>query len=207
MKIATKTRNPEQARLFDDRLQCVEACRNWVGDYYEEATKQLFGGHRVATHGGVDYCPDITLAPGLHLEVKAVGKGNAAIAYDSRLAKDDAFVRQGNRLYYVLWHHTFNIPPEGIVLPKLRSGLAAVTASVLILSAEEFSRTLRAGPLMKLNSSPRAKGYGSPQYRMGYRTRLGLFTGRREAVRHTEPLRVYETTLQGFDVYGGIDGL
>lgn len=193
MLVSHKTKHPEQAELIPQVLP-VAACRNYVGDYFEEATAVLTRGTRLRTDSTKDVCPDIRLSDGSFLEVKSIGCGNAAMAYHNRLEKDMEFIRQGNKLEYLLWKHNYRVNPK-LTLPDLREGLANATEYAILVPFETFYRILTAGPKMILNAKNTARGYGSLGYREGYRTRMSHFLDLPRKNSQTTLVGVYHTSI------------
>lgn len=82
-----------------------------IGDFFEEATRKLYGGIRFQTENDCDYCPDVKFRRNYYGEVKASGRSGKIILYESRLARELQWCRENNlRLDYVVWRHRAYIP-------------------------------------------------------------------------------------------------
>ena len=76
-----------------------------VGNFFEEATKVVFGAARHQTVAG-KYCPDLSLGPKRFLEVKAIGRSLELIVFRKRLERDKEMCQtEKAKLIYVLWHY------------------------------------------------------------------------------------------------------
>lgn len=209
MNISTAVRHPAHPSLFTEDLGAVlpmAACRNWCGDFYEEATVALCGGYRILTVSTADACPDVRFDSGAFAEVKSIGSNRETLVYEERLNKDQRCVEAGSIYWYYLWHHNFKVGSvDGLTLDALRKNLAAHTVSLTIVPFAVYQSTMLSTPLRDFSASTpnrTGRGFGSAQYRMGYRCRLNVFqkmavpAGRRDftvygqAVRGVEVLKI-----------------
>jgi len=179
MQISTAKKVSLQPELFggfgyEERLCTVAACRNYAGDFCEEATAVLTGGTRLQTDSRKDICPDIQLAPNVFLESKSIGYTRAIIIYLCRLTKDLAFMEQGNDLTYVLWHHKTRVFDD-IRLGDLRDSMASSLQSVTFVHLPTLAKHFETQPVKMLNAKHKAKGYGAYGYNEGYNARLNHF--------------------------------
>lgn len=128
-----------------DREITTAAVRNYAGEFFEEASRVVFGGRKHITSGQADICPDLSLQvpsgePAHYLEVKSLRRGLQGLVYRDRLAKDRAFVRQyGCRLTYVLWCHEA-AAAQCTRLHELRRLLGANTRFVLLIPLADMVR-------------------------------------------------------------------
>lgn len=210
MKISTVRLPFLQLPLFgrgiEDRKCPLAACRNYVGDFFEELTANTFGGARLKTDSTCDVCPDIQIRDNVFLESKSVGLSGAIILYKSRFAKDHAFVREGNTLHYVFWQHDCRIE-DGMFLGDLRDQLAASVKSVTVLSLERLSGAIIGVPLKTLNKKHKARGYGSLGYTDGWQPRLSSVqqcAGPCDRLFPTQPVAYGRKILGTFVVYGDV---
>lgn len=164
-----------QPLLFDvpkdeSKTLTVAACRNYCGEFMEEATKALAGGTKLSTDNRADICPDLLLPDGSYAEVKSIGTNKEVLVYEARIEKDLELL-QDNRLVYFLWHHRFKVS-EGITQRELWDGLAAETMSVHVYSAQSLISRMKDATLMLVNKKGGRRGWGSYGYTHGRRMRL-----------------------------------
>lgn len=190
----------------EDRKCQLAACRNYVGDFFEELTANAFQGTRLKTDSTCDVCPDIQVGEKQFLESKSVGCSGAIIVYNSRFHKDLAFEAEGNRLHYVFWQHDCRIE-EGMYLGDLRDMLAKRVRSVTVVSLQHLSNALIGVPLKTLNAKHTARGYGSLGYRDGWQPRLSSVQASAGPCKTLFPsaLQSYGRKIIGnFAVYGDV---
>lgn len=184
-----------QSVLFEEyepenKQLTVAACRNYMGEFFEEASATLLNGIRLVTDATKDVCPDLQIGDREFVESKSIGKTNSVIVYQSRLKKDLDFIELGNKLYYVLWNHGAKVQ-DGITLGELRNLAATLVKSVALIPAHELHVILEAGPLMVLNPKNTNRGYGSLGYQNGYRSLLKNVTTGLNDLHHDIRINVY----------------
>jgi hypothetical protein len=154
------------------RIESWAQVRNLCGDFYEQATAELFGAIRIATRGNYDYCPDLAMPTAIadYAEVKSVGNTGRIIVYQSRAAKDAALEAGGSRLVYVIWRHRTKTKDVQSVA-QLYERLAASVVSCTIFSFARLNALLQTSAPRELNKQrtqagkllgygDRSKGYG-----------------------------------------------
>lgn len=160
---------------YESRVCTIAACRNYMGDFFEELTVQLIGGQRLKTDSTRDVCPDIQVDDKTFIEAKSIGCSGGVIVYQCRLEKDLAFTKaQGVDLFYVLWNHGCRVA-DGILLGELRTGAAASVKSVTVLRLTDLAAILKTRPVKVLNSKHTARGYGAYGYNDGYCVPYSIF--------------------------------
>lgn len=172
-----------QPWLFDVPLGNHGHARTVIGDLAERLTARLTGGRRHRTQGTADYCPDVSFR-GTFFESKAAGLSKQTFVYAGRLEKDRRFVRKGNPLSYVIWHHGADTKLARTVR-ELEELVLANLRCVHVVPFPCFDAVCRTLPEEKLNS-----GYGghvnrSKVYGSGFRVflrlldpwKLGLWAG------------------------------
>ncbi len=194
-------RRDNQLPLFEverDRPLTMPGIRAAVGDFFEEMSRLILNGTRLATDSRADICPDIHVNPKLFAESKSIGNSGAIIVYAARLENDLAFVQKnGVDLIYCFWNHKARFV-DGMTEMQVRDLLAASIQSVTLISLKELSTRLKATKLRALcrRREEETKGYGSEKYCMGYRLALSR-------VRKEMPLL---GMYHGPEVYGRIAG-
>lgn len=169
----------------------IASSRNFCGDFFEEATAVLFGGKRIRTDGTKEVCPDIFLGDGRYLEAKSVGCSGAFLVYESRLAKDEAFIAaHGAELSYVLWRHRYKLV-EGTTLADLRDGCARTTVEAMIIPLAVLAPILHAAPIIVLNKAQKRRGYGAKGYNNGWRMPYNVLARQAPMAEVMEPITVY----------------
>lgn len=183
MNISTAREPDLQLPLFEgmgyeDRVCTVAACRNYMGDAFEELTAIITGGTRLKTDSTKDVCPDIKIDERTFLESKSIGCSGAVIVYESRLAKDLAFAEShGIELFYVLWRHGCKIA-EGVRLGDLRTEAMNRVKGVIIIPLSDLKSILSDLPVTVLNAKHKARGYGSMGYNNGWRVPYSRISNR-----------------------------
>jgi hypothetical protein len=132
-------------------------CRYYIGNFFEEATKEYYGAVRLSTIGSVDICPDHQLDETTFFECKSVGRNGNSILYASQLEKHSAFVSTGKQLYYVFWLHQLDVS-TCISVGELHAGLARSLRKVIVVPLEVITRATE----------------GRQQRTLNYRGRVGL---------------------------------
>jgi hypothetical protein len=161
--------NDEQLVLFQQHIVLGNHghVRTILGDFAESLTANLFEGYRYRTDSRCKYCPDITTRSGIYLEVKTLGKSNHTFIYEGRLKKDRAFYDAGNKLFYVLWHHSADtrICTDDFELKCL---FLSTLKRIVLVEFPVMETVAKMSAVTKLNSK-----YGhsdsNPTYGAGYR--------------------------------------
>jgi len=154
-RISTPRSEETQSNLWnwvgDREIPSYATARTYIGDFFEEATKHLFGGERLKTQA-YRLCPDLQADDGNYLEVKSVGSNNSSLVYDHRVEKYKEFMAQGYDLFYVFWHH--NVKVGGLkTLVALQRALAAGISHVTIVDALIVHKALESAPSRFTNHS------------------------------------------------------
>lgn len=123
-----------------------EMARPYIGDFFEEASVQFFGGWRVKTQAN-KLCPDVKLESGAYLEVKSVGVGQHSVIYEFRTRNYKRMLQTGERLLYAFWFHHWRFNQRRcMMLSALRKELAEKVERVLLVPARQVHKQLKTAP-------------------------------------------------------------
>lgn len=207
MNIST-AKEPELQHLlfpelgYESRVCTIAACRNYMGDLFEELTVDLVGGKRLKTDSTKDVCPDIQIEDNLFAESKSIGCSGAIIVYQCRLEKDLEFLAEtGAQMHYVLWHHSCRIT-EGAPLGDLRTLALTKVRSVTVIPLPALAEILKQSPLITLNKKCRNRGYGAYGYTDGYRIPYAKVRDALPSQPEAVTATAYGRTTNPFTVYG-----
>jgi hypothetical protein len=182
----------------DTPLTTVAQARPYVGDFFEEATRVLFGGNRHQYNANADYCPDISVAPKRFLEVKSIGKSNSGIVFADRVDRDRQLIREGNTLTYIFWTHSVNVQ-DYKTLFALRDALAKQAHSVYVIPFNALHSAIKKLPKVQILAT-------ETQKRMGYRLPLKLLQSLVSSKVTERPgVKVYGAKTTSIDVMGQIN--
>jgi len=97
----------------DAQLDTALSTRTYIGDFFEEATVQLYrhhGAHRLVTDSTADVCPDIAMSSGW-IETKSLGRGSNVIIYEHSVEryKRLQLVYPERHILFALWRHKFQM--------------------------------------------------------------------------------------------------
>lgn len=202
-------------RLLFDKVQLTpHSARNWVGDFYEEATASLTRGCRYRDSAAYEICPDVGVGYWF-FESKAVGRSGTAIVYQGRLAKDRRLVVESGRdLFYCLWQHNF-ATATAQTREELYAALSRHTLRLVIVPLATIENYCLSRPVKVLNTGYTKTGaklkYGSSEKGYGWGwaipVRRLLASCTRQVVVPTLP--VYDSQLPSFPVHTcrELDGL
>lgn len=156
------------------------AARNVIGDFYEEATANITGAHRLRTSSNHHVCPDLRYRhhrypdkgkrSRIFFESKAVGNTRHVIIYENRWSKDHQWLRKHKaKLYYCIWSncHTLGTTPT---ISGIHKALAHHTLSLFIIpttGSTSLATLLPALPLRVLNTAYIQSGPNAGR-RLGY---------------------------------------
>lgn len=200
LTVSAEKTHIEQGKLWEwvgnRDLNSVAQSRPYVGDFYEEAARVLFGAVRHQIDSRKDYCPDLSVGPNRYLESKAVGCSGQGIVFRDRINKDSRLVREGATLTYLFWRHSVKVEAYAS-LHELRAALADNTHTVLAVPFERLRAATRTLKLLCLLTSERGN-------RMGYRLPWKLLESL--ATDHTlldfPVVKVHGQKLHGVTLYG-----
>jgi hypothetical protein len=169
----------DQGKLWDwvgDRaLDHQAAARHHVGEFFEEASRVLFGAARHQIDGRADICPDLSVGRHRYLEIKSIGCSRQGLIYTHRLERDRQLVREtGGQLTYVFWIHNAEAM-QYRTLSSLRAALATSVKEVLVIPFEAISRACRHLRAMPCNYRATARnGKTEMEPTFAYRLPWGL---------------------------------
>jgi hypothetical protein len=181
--ISHRKRREEVPGLFDwvhDRPINMAASRNFCGDFFEEATAVITGGHRLRTDCQFEICPDVRLP--LHTRVedsetyaesKCIGMNDSAIVYTHRLEKDRRFRDElKQELFYFFWRHSVAVQSCSYLF-ELREALSRDIQGLCVMPLSALEKCLEGRPTRLLNThtkTPAGKrlGYGTNGYGQGW---------------------------------------
>jgi hypothetical protein len=196
-----------QPWLFDCDEISRHSARNWVGDFFEQATANLSQALRYRESCLCPICPDLRWSSRAFFEVKGVGRSDRAIIYQGRLKKDRRLVEEtGCDLHYWFWRHKHPVT-ESETKGQLQAGLAAAAYQVIIVRLADVERYCLSREVRCLNTAYTKRNvplkYGSEKNGYGYgwavpMTALLSVSQLRVVV---PSLQVYGRTLQNLEVH------
>lgn len=133
----------------DVQFDSVLSTRTYIGDFFEEATVQLYkhlGARRLVTDAAADICPDIELAVDKGwIEVKSLGIGSNVIIYEHSLERYKRLKQYypDREIFFALWTHRFQMRFASR-LGEMQQKLATLIDSVLIVPLEEVLKVTSA---------------------------------------------------------------
>lgn len=160
--------------LYEEALRGHGHVRTVVGDLMERLTAAMVCGRRHKTQSNVDYCPDVSCIDSTgvrYFESKAAGMSKQVFIYEGRILKDREFVKQGNRLDYVIWHHLADTKKASTV-QELETLLYASLQCVWTVPLVEIDRICSGLTVENLNSN--YGGTDRKTYGSGFRIPLSL---------------------------------
>jgi hypothetical protein len=174
MPLPPPMRTHYQKSLFDFEGVTEHSARNWVGDFFEQATAVLTRGVRYKDSSRYEICPDVGWSPKVLFETKAVGQSNASIIYQGRLKKDRRLVDANDvDLCYWFWRHSYRVT-EAETKEQLRRDLAQALRHVLLVDLHDIEQYCWSREVKVLNTGYTKAGhplkYGSTEkgYGMGW---------------------------------------
>lgn len=196
-----------QRSLFDFEDITEHSARNWVGDFFEQATANVSSAVRYKDSSQFKICPDLGWGPLALFEVKGVGRSNSSIIYQGRLKKDRELVDANNvDLHYWFWRHSHAVK-QSPTKQQLRTNLAAATYQVLVVDLAEVERYCWSRQVKVLNTAYTKAGaplkYGSTEkgYGLGWSVSMKQMLARCEQRTTVPQLSVYGTQLHNVEVY------
>lgn len=143
----------------DITLDSLLSTRTYIGDFFEEATVQLYeeiGAKRLITDGSADVCPDIQTNDGW-MEVKSLGRGSNVIIYEHSLDRYKRLQRlhPDKRIYFVFWRHRFQFKFASR-LNEMYDKLSMSIESVLVVSLADICKAT--GSILPLPLRVRSEG-------------------------------------------------
>lgn len=160
----------------DRALYSMAQTRTYCGEFFEEATRDLFQADRHVTNGQADICPDLSLG-NHYMEVKSVGKGRQGLVYAQRLAHDRLLLdATGGQLTYVFWFHQI-AAGECRTIAHLRASLAAGAVCVFAIPFQEIEAACRDLPPKVMNYRAATVGGKAKTEMAGYRLPWKLLSG------------------------------
>lgn len=156
----------------DRAFHSMAQTRTYCGEFFEEATRDLFQADRHVTNGQADICPDLSLG-NHYLEVKSVGKGRQGLVYAQRLEHDRLLLdATGGKLTYIFWFHQV-AAGECKTIAHLRNSLANGAVCVFAIPFPEIEAACRLLPakIMNYRAAPSVnhKKVEMPGYRLSWK--------------------------------------
>lgn len=158
-----------------DRPLTMAATRNYCGEFYEEATCNMFGADRHKTDGTADICPDLSIG-NHYLECKSIGLTRQGLIYSQRLEHDRWLLADGGKLSYVFWIHNVEAG-KCSTLWELRDQLAVGAVEVLVIPFEEIEAACRMIPGKVMNYRAATTKQREKQEMVGHRLPYKLLKG------------------------------
>lgn len=200
MNISSLVQDGTQARFLPEEdvpLTSNAQRRVEVGNFFEEATKVVFGARRHINQVG-KYCPDLSFGSKHFLEVKAVGKSRELILFRKRLERDKEMCENEKaKLTYVCWWYNASVFTHQTRM-SLRRALAQGVFLVMSLPFRNLYEQCGRQPFRLLD-----RHVGKPKeeaYRVGGKALRALCYGQEEYAVFSYP--VFGHWLRTFSVLG-----
>lgn len=162
MRISGPRSTERQLSMWPEPISSMAQTRNHCGEFAEQLTAIVVGGHRLKTDSRADYCPDILCGASTYVECKSVGRNGYGFVFEGRRAKDQSFNADGRQLLYLFWRHRMKTEGIGDVDELRRQWCASVKLGILVPFAL-VDDLLTSRPLKRFNVEVDAKGR-----RLGY---------------------------------------
>jgi len=196
-----------QRSLFDFEGITEHSARNWVGDFFEQATANVTSAVRYKDSSQLKICPDLGWSPLAMFEVKGVGRSNSSIIYQGRLKKDRELVDANNvDLHYWFWRHSHAVK-QSPTKQQLRVNLAAATFQVLVVDLFAVEQYCWSRPVKVLNTAYTRTGaplkYGSTEkgYGLGWSVSMRQLLSLCELRCVVPRVPVYGETVRNVEIY------
>lgn len=201
MKISAAYVSGEQSVLpwDDDTIAAPSATRQLVGEFFERTTVALTGGTRHQIDATADVCPDLDVGRNRFVEVKGIRRGNQAIVFAHRIARDRALINEtGGELSYCWWSHSVQAT-ACTTRRQLWSELAVGIRGVFVVPFPRLEAECRRRKPTLTIHRPSGDLHG---YRIPWRTLVGM-AGRAHHWQ-SAPLSVSGITVSPVEVIGRV---